>query len=515
MREDNRLIFDLDNMIKFYHDLDPIELKYKEYIKEKPGRYEQCYRYEDSHYLGEITKMDYARILANGELVYGDKEKFKRYVELIEYVSDRLIGRYLAIFAIIALGVATPEELGAIRTLAYKVNDVLREFYIHQIRDAYMMHRMLEEDDCEISGEISEAVSEALLQEKDSKLSRYIRRILEQQLNAEDGFQRNIEINEEEKRAFYLRNIVLMSSYMAGLFHDIGYPESFYKVSSDHIRGYIPEVWSLNGGGANIAMVQSMLSNSLLFRVVPGEEIVKRLMDYDSFKYDHGALSAVIFLMHFYESGTIYGLEPYKAAAVELAGLAIYNHTNKYDIIDGKNTAANRPTFHENPIAYLLRVCDDMQEWDRLYFLITGASNIVICEECKAPVIRKEGEWKYACNCRRNRGIESIFTGAFIENNAFPSRRVYNLQVCDSVSVYKENEGKKRYTVELNYSLQKLLHASFINPDFAKYRINELNKLKKLLSSQDGLPEMKLRYFVTSNPYKGKNPLCLYAKNGV
>ena len=510
--EQEAIEFNLEGMIEFYERFDPVWFKYKEQLKklEEKGKeryflYSRFMSYDDSHYLSTITKMDYARLRANGELVYGDVEKFNDYVKLIQLISDKIIGRLLLIdgverlFSEFYIDFEWQMHLDVDYTKhGFKF---YRDHYIHQIRDAYMMHRMM----CDENGEdtdLYETVKFRMLYEEDSKVSKYVTKMIQKQLLTEDYFLRdNIETN--EKTDYYVRNIIFLSSYMAALFHDIGYPESFYKAATDHIKNYLPEVWALNGGGSDIGMIQSMLSNSLLFRVVPAEEIAARLMDYKEFKYDHGAYSAAIFLMHFYENGTIYSLEPYKAAAVEIAGLAIYNHTNKYEVIDDKNTVGSRPMFYENPLSYLLRVCDDLQEWDRLYFLVTKASNIVLCDRCKSPLVRRRKNNKdvYECNCERINGTKTVFSKAFEGENRFVMRRLYNLQVCDKVRVeYPGDNSKDPYVIRLDYNLHKLLHTSFINPDFAKYRIDELNKLKMVLKSQDGFPVMLLRYFVTSNP---------------
>lgn len=246
--------------------------------------------------------------------------------------------------------------------------------------------------------------------------------------------------------------------------------------------------------------------------MVPFEEIQTRV--YQS-SIDHGTLSAIAFLLHFYENGVIFRLPTYKAAAVELAALAIYNHTNVYAISGfDKKADDSRPRFTTNPISYLLRVCDDLQEWDRVYFEISARSNLITCSHCHTPIVGQRINdpngggtmHRYVCNCFSREDAKALkghFSRAFDGTLAFPYRRLYNIQVCDWVAVDSHEDDLKTAKdifLRLHYDPYKLLHIAYISPSYARYRIDELNRLKPLLAHQLKLPNMWLDYFVTANP---------------
>lgn len=261
-------------------------------------------------------------------------------------------------------------------------------------------------------------------------------------------------------------------------------------------------------------LLNTLMQNSLLFRIVPFQEIRERLQ---GDKPDHGALSAIIFLLNFYENGAIQNLEPYKKCAVELAALAIYNHTNEYRYTEKLESGQYiKNLFSLNPVSYLLRISDDLQEWGRIYFELSNGSNIVLCSRCKTPVVRRRGEdggVYYCCNCND----DTLFTPMFDYDTNFPYRRIYNVTVCEDLDIEDSAKAEKTSETEegaaaqpmqdrqvicfsLDYKLERLLHIAYINPGYAKYRVKELNALKEMLDYQKELPLMKLKYFMTANP---------------
>ena len=174
-----------------------------------------------------------------------------------------------------------------------------------------------------------------------------------------------------------------------------------------------------------------------------------------------------------------------------------------------------RPCFALNPISWLLRICDDLQEWERIYFVISDKSNIVICNNCKTPIIGFREESKrgrisrYRCNCQflqdKDKDLNDTADAdkqiqAFDGVSKFSYRRIYNVSVCDKVEVISIQDTDKKLLCRLHYDPYKLLHVTYLNATYAKYRISELNQLKKLLECQKGIPQLYLDYFVTSNP---------------
>ena len=480
-------------LLDFYKKWDAIDFKYSlnrnENSKEYIEKYANIEKIEDDFRFSELTKVEYGDILSNLDLIYARKEKSEEIVELFDLIRNKIIGRYISIdglerlFSEKYIDFEWDMHLG----IDYKSHKMkfYRDHFVHQIRNAYCLHILLEKLGWK------DIVAKVLLNEGNSKISRYVCKYIGQQMA--QGYYPGLE--NYNTVDFYCTNIIYMASYLAALFHDIGYPEATNAANQRRITEYIANLYNAENSGYNYSRLNSLLQNSLLFRVVSAQEIQQRLMS-----SDHGALSSVIFLLNFYENGAIHGLIPFKRCAVELAALAIYNHTNKY-CYEKKLEPGNyvRISFVLNPISYLLRISDDLQEWGRIYFELSDKSNLIVCNNCKTPIIRKErcenGRKRsyYCCNC----DCKEIFYPVFDYNTNFPYRRIYNVTVCENLEI-REEKGKICFTLE--YELDRLLHIAYINPEYAKYRVKELNALKKLLDYQNDLPVMKLNYFMSANP---------------
>lgn len=494
-----------EEMLKYYRQFDPIEKKYGRYFNlheesEYDELYDSYYQYESNRQLSDLTRKEFGDIYANLKLVYENEKLTEEIIEIYDLVYDRVINQYLNIDGMERLfnenyiNFEWEMHLG----IDYSGHSMkfYRDHFIHQVRDAYSMDVLLEHG-------YAEKIMIILGNEGSSKISRYVCKHINQQLERKDEV---FVEQEENRRKFYLENIVYMSSYMSALFHDIGYPEVANMQSGRNILAYIANVYNFGSGHIDFDRIITVLQNSLLFRVVSPKEIRERI---EREKIDHGAVSALMFLLHFYENGAIYGLEPYKKCAIEVAGLAIYNHTNSYAYILGGRDAGEalyqRNVFVLNPISYLLRICDDLQEWDRIYFEISSNANIIFCNKCHTPLVRrnweKENDVYYLCNCNKkkdkNDSMES--SGAFgtiFRRGSFPYRRLYNVTVCTEVRfVQKEN----RHIFELDYDLERLLYVAYINPSYAKYRIRELNQLKKMFIRQDIKEMTYIKYFMSAN----------------
>ena len=521
--DEKSTVFSTEEMLQELTEFDPIVFKYyydksQEEINNainsndvEGKRYKSIVEYEKSHQFSCLTKRNYAGDYANLNLVYGERENTLRNINLMELVLNKWISQYINIDGMERLFSETYIEFEWEMHLSadYKKHNMkfYRDHFFHQVKDTYMMFKLLKDYG------FYERVREILLNGSESKVSRFVSRSLVQQKYYESdkvSKLRSSTLGGDEE--FYIRNLIYMAALMAGLFHDIGYPEAFYMTTSRHIRDYIASIHELNADGSGINRIYSLLQNSLLFRVESFENIEKRLT---STKAEHGTLSAIIFLLHFYENGAIYTLAPYKKAAVELAALAIYNHTNKYGIQGEKEYSMYRPCFALNPISWLLRICDDLQEWERIYFVISDKSNIVICNNCKTPIIgfreesRKGRISRYRCNCQflQDEDNNSNDTAdadkqiqAFDGVSKFSYRRIYNVSVCDKVEVIPVQDTDKKLLCKLHYDPYKLLHVTYLNATYAKYRVSELNQLKRLLECQKGIPQLYLDYFVTSNP---------------
>lgn len=485
-----------EKMLEFYKSLNVIDFKYnlgaenlgdEEYVE----KYAEIERIEDCFQFAELTKVEYGDILPNLDLIYAREDKSDQIVELFDLIRNKIIHQYIGIeglermFSEKYIDFEWEMHLG----IDYKSHRMkfYRDHFIHQIRNAYCIHILLEKFGWK------QHMAEILLDRKNSKISRYVCKNIEQQ-KVRGYYYGDELLSEYNTEVFYCRNIIYMACYMAALFHDIGYPEVTNAMNQKRITEYIPNLYNAENTGYNYSRLNALLQNSLLFRLVSFTEIQQRI---SGEKEDHGALSAIIFLLNFYENGAIHGLMPFKRCAVELAALAIYNHTNVYryknKLKDGEYV---RNQFVLNPISYMLRICDDLQEWGRIYFELSNTSNLIICSKCKTPIIRnKEKDSKnilYKCNCK-----ESVFSPLFDYEDNFPYRRIYNVTVCEELNM--EQDGRC-LCFNVNYRLDRLLHIAYIDPNFAKYRADELNKLKRMFDYQTGLPSMKLEYFVSANP---------------
>lgn len=470
--------------------------------------YDYLRDYENTYELTSLTKKDFSHVMENLFMIYNtDDREIRRVVQLIHSISQNVISEYIQIDGLERLFNEQYIDFEWEMHLGMDHNQQTMKFYrdhfIHQVRDAYMMDRLLRH------GGFYERVYRVLSQPNASKVSQYFCKMVARQREEPLPNAAILQYDEE----FIPRNIIYMSAYMAGLFHDIGYPDTYLQSLHRRISAFTP---NMNPGNPMRDTLPgdlfSLLQNSLLFRVVPFEEIQTRV--YQS-SIDHGTLSAIAYLLQFYENGVIFRLPPYKAAAVELAALAIYNHTYVYAISgSGKKADDCRPRFSTNPISYLLRVCDDLQEWDRVYFEISSYSNLITCSHCHTPIVGQRRAdphtgstvRRYVCNCftqKEAAALKGHFSRTFDGALAFPYRRLYNVQVCSCVEVATrdgELKNAKDIFLRLRYDPYKLLHIAYISPSYARYRIEELNRLKPLLSHQLELPNMWLDYFVTANP---------------
>lgn len=522
-KKENITLFSTDSMLRELGAFDPILFKYyygenladmQRRIatdKEEAIKYARIVEYERSQQFACLTKQNYADDYANLNLVYGEQGNALHNINLMELVSTKWISQYINIDGMERLFSETYIEFEWEMHLSadYKKHNMkfYRDHFFHQVKDTYMMYMLLKDHG------FYKCVKDILLNESVSKVSRFVCRSLVKQKYHETEQVRELR-SETADPEFYIRNMIYMAVFMAGLFHDIGYPESYYMTTSRHIRDYIASIHELNSEESSINRIYALLQNSLLFRVEPFETIEERLKN--TKKPDHGALSAVIFLLHFYENGAIYTLPPYKKAAVELAALSIYNHTNKYGVQGEEKYSMYRPCFSLNPISYLLRICDDLQEWERIYFVVSDKSNIVICNKCKTPIVGFREDHggdlisRYRCNCqfmqKEGANIQSdsreadCYLQAFDGASKFSYRRIYNVSVCDSVMLEGNAESDRKVLFRLHYDPYKLLHVAYLNGTYAKYRISELNSLKRLFECQKGIPAIYLDYFVTSNP---------------
>lgn len=479
-----------ENMIEFYSQFDYIDFKYE--LDKNSSSYLVDYRrlaeQEENNNQSEITAKNYGKMLANIDLIYDNAKLSEEFTKIYDLFYNKIICKYLNIEGLERLFNEKYMEFEwnmhlGIDYKGHKRN-YYRDHFIHQIRNAYMMHILL--NDFRFYQYVDWALQDG------SGVANYVQKSIRLQTSARGSYSAD----------FYMRNIIYMASYIGALFHDIAYPECSNMQVQKRINEFMPSLYNIEISELNWNKTYAVLQNSLLFKIVDNNKIHNKVM---AEKPDHGALSAIIFLLNFYENSAIYHMEPYKKCALELGALAMYTHTDTYG--SNMNAASARISFRMNPISYLLRICDDLQEWDRIYFEIISQSRCVICSKCKTPLImkRRNGRKEYICNCcagnANDDSMRSTFMSLFQNEADFSYRRVYNVTVCDALKISEEDPtGRRKIIFDLEYNLFKLLHIALLSNTYAAYRIKELNKVKQLLEFQGELPHMYIKYNMTSNP---------------
>ena len=377
------------------------------YIKEKYGidPYDKNYAYaaeiEGKSISIQLSSKSPSRIKESINQVYGNSKKVDEFVLLYRLVTNEIIHKYLNIPGIERLYDEHFFEMewDMHSRMNFEKHEIsfYRDHFVHQVRNLFEIYTLLKNQ------KIYQHINNILSNSGISKISYYISGIVDHLVTmrknrpAELEFFKSIHediANDETLLCnalgeHYMRYIIFASSMLACLYHDIGYPIEHFVNLRARISEYLPILYMfINGDSGGFDRIRSVLCESLLFTVVPATEIKKRLFD-----KDHGAISAIAFLLQLYETGGIYSLPLEKKAAVELAGLTIYNHTIKYYFVSPKDEKAQdyyRTILMQNPISYMLRLCDDLQEWERVYFEIQNVPAIIMCHKCKTPLIRVE-----------------------------------------------------------------------------------------------------------------------------
>ena len=580
--------FEMDGMLKYFSRFDPIEYRYnladtlgkrendlddicrgckiasKHFLEQRRTIHSLIARYEKSRSQMENSDADSSDILKNLLLIYGDKEPIKKYIQVYEIVQRKLISGYLRIEGLANLfhqkyfEFEWEQHTG----LNYKSHrqSYYRDHFLHQAKVTYEAMRFLAkmpalqdsiinaftEDDTVIASYIRKAVTNeysAVAGEPDA------REIYGSLYDAKFDFAKEFtETTEPLAYSHIFRNIIKSSMIMAGLFHDIGYPIQYVNDNKEQLTEFIPAAHFFFDPALHLDDILGKLSDSLLRKIVPYEKLKS------AFNAQlHGTLSAFAFLLYFYENGAIYSLRPAKRAAVELAALIMADHTNRFDILKDKDADYYRMTSYKNPLSFLMRFCDDIQEWGRTYFYISPHDSMRICRKCGFPIIHCEYIYddvkmrRHLCDCMKAGRTEDkaseiyhskLINGELYDGDVYssiydvPFRRLNHISVSERVRVFRvatrrdidqksyyldflpgyENDdidnrpdidnisGRDAYIVQVDYTLYRLLQIAFVEPEFARYRADELNKLKKLLSYNKYFPTALIYSEITTNP---------------
>ncbi len=335
----------------------------------------------------------------------------------------------------------------------------IREHYKHQFRNAYLGLLMLDRlhiDDCIVECFMDEC----------SEYANYVMSSLDKTRKSDKREQKEI-----------LKEIIYKTYLISALFHDIGYPLAYYFRIADEILEFTPFFKIINPVvKGEFTEIRAMLNNSLLFRTVDNKKISKKYQD-----SDHGCLSALSFLMNFYFSGSIYNFASKERCIIEMAAIAIFKHTDRYD-------DRNRMLFSHDPISYLLRVCDDMQEWQRFLTVIGRTHNYLQCNICGKIIKPDEKDSDlYSCNCGKQ----------FYKITQMDNKKINYIDICDALTL--EAAGN-RITISFMYNVYSQLELLVNDYEAVIYRAKGLERLEHMLSFQKYFPEIQLQYFLSNNP---------------
>ena len=511
-----------DSMLEYFQKLDPMELKYAVVESLSDAALVRIAEFETQYQYSSITKQQYSGILDNLRLVYGQNELVENDIKVFHIVEKKLLCRY---FGIPQLNQMFDEDyfnfewdMHVGQNYSEHRSDYYRDHFIHQIRDLYMILRLLRE------AGFYEASERILRDASASKVSEFICKKSRAFLSDAKGVQQQLldEIyatQSGEKAAFFekyfFKYVIYASSMMAALFHDMGYPVCHFLDVRRRISAYNPTMYMFTHNAVDsFDQLAFKLGSSLLFSIVSPQVIRKRLEPDEGGRYDHGAYSAIAFLLQFYDTGVIYSLSTEKQCAIELAALAIYNHTAKFKAIKDKAATTYYTMYYQqNPVSFLLRFCDDLQEWDRRYFEISKAGDLLFCPKCGYPLLKRKKrniddetlpKSSYYCCCPK--GQEELF-----RPDVFIKRKLYLVSVADSVklSLSKDDGKSQNLIAAIHYDPYKLLMLAKTNPMYARYRAKEMKALRRLLDDQDfsfmsqgelSFSHIRLYGFMTANP---------------
>lgn len=175
---------------------------------------------------------------------------------------------------------------------------------------------------------------------------------------------------------------------ITSLFHDIGYP---FQLAHEQIKQYCCELWGNsqanpyvsygnfdnfisikdnereviasydNNALSNIKNINEILAYAVNLRLGYSkkeieEKLYSRVLVQPNFM-DHGYFSSVLILKQLLSSN---GLHLNKAIMDVLSAILLHNNFNKYEIPNSRSISLN-----EHPLAYLMILCDELQNWDR------------------------------------------------------------------------------------------------------------------------------------------------------
>ena len=340
-----------------------------------------------------------------------------------------------------------------------------RDHFIHQFRDAFLGLSILS----------LEGFRRAIgnwFKAQDGPVSQYLK----------DCLGENIQDVEET-----VLSVVCQSVFLAAIFHDLGYPLSYFsRVSKQISRSLSYHNAIYRTYKSDFSSLHAKLASSLLFRTVKVKEIREKYDD-----DDHGIFSAICFLLNFYDTGAIHELPPKQQCIINLAALAIYDHTNKYP-------QTHRMTFNKSPVSYLLRISDDLQEWSRFHASVDSNNNAMILPDELLSVYADDKGFVYRA-VGQSHEIVSTDKPIFYKTTYLLYKKLNFIDACSSMNLYEDTGGNINF--DIPYNLYAQIEIAAMNFGFATHRHEELQKLSVIMKSQLYLPNVQLNYALSNNVF--------------
>ncbi len=404
-----------------------------------------------------MTDYQVRTIHGSKKLLYGEKDA-DRQICLLQ-AMQKFLHEYIGIEGLEELLV---NNYGTIENSIFFEHDSLgkaaniREHSKHQMKNAYLGSLFLLE-----FGYLENMVK-AICQEQ-SRTTSYL--VIQARLVSEKS--EDVKHKLEE----WVYKILLLSA----LFHDIGYPLEYHLRSAKEIADYPPRLKLLTPTvRAEFSEIKVYLLESQLFQQVDHEEILSKYN-----RNNHGVLSALSLLMHFYYSGRIYSLSREKRCMIEMTAIAIYHHTDRF-------TNAERMVYLQDPISYMVRLCDDLQEWERFKLLISEKHNYLLCNDCGK--ILQEKDRAYTCPCC----LKKYHKVTQIEN-----RKVNYICLCDGLEISKYDD---KVRIKFCFHLMKQMEVLLDDYTAVVKSEEDILKIKKMIENQGLTPELELDWYVSNNP---------------
>lgn len=169
-----------------------------------------------------------------------------------------------------------------------------------------------------------------------------------------------------------------------------------------------------------------------------------------------------------------------KTEYIELrAALAIYKHTDRLE--------NDYMIFEEDPLSYMVRLCDDLQEWERFLLTINEKHNYLKCSSC-GSIMDVDGR-QYKCGC-----------GAKYEKiTEIPNKKVNYINLCKCL-ILKFDQDNKILEIYLDFDLYKQIEILLDDYCAVEKKKEDLERVKNYLDFQKYIPKIQLNFTLSNKP---------------